>query len=75
MEIIASAVCRPTLPNYVATQEEFEMYCKELYDLIAKGVVKIRIHKEYTFSADGIRQAQEDITGRGTTGKLVVKVA
>lgn len=52
-----------------------EGYCKDLFDLINKGVVNIKIHKEYDFSAQGIRQTQEDITGRGTTGKLVVKVA
>lgn len=68
-------VARPTLGNYVATQEEMETYSAELYELIAKGVVNISIHQEYPFTADGIRQAQQDITSRKTTGKLVIKVA
>jgi NADPH2:quinone reductase len=59
----------------VTTQEEFEFYSKELFDLIANGVVKIAIHEEYEFSVDGIRKSQEDITSRKTTGKLVVKIA
>lgn len=73
--MICLSVCRPTLLNYVTTAEEFETNCKELFDLITKGTVKIKIHDEYEFSAEGIRKAQEDITGRKTTGKLIVKVA
>lgn len=68
-------MCRPTLNNYVATAQEFDSNCKELFDLIAKGIVKIKLHEEYEFSAEGIRKAQEDITGRKTTGKLIVKIA
>jgi NADPH2:quinone reductase len=59
----------------VTTQEEMEFYCKELFDLIAQGIVKIKIHEEYDFSVEGIRKSQEDITGRKTTGKLVIKIA
>lgn len=70
-----SVVCRPTLGNYVATQEEYETYAGELFDLIAKGIVNIKVHEEYDFSVEGIKKAQEDITSRKTTGKLVVKVA
>jgi NADPH:quinone reductase-like Zn-dependent oxidoreductase len=72
---ITISVCRPVLGNYVFTQEEYERYSDELFGLIAKGIVKIKIHEEYEFSVEGIRKAQEDITGRKTTGKLVVKVA
>jgi NADPH2:quinone reductase len=70
-----TTVCRPTLGNYVATQEELETYSAELFGLMAKGVVKIKVHEEYEFSADGIKKSQQDITSRKTTGKLVVKVA
>lgn len=68
-------VARPTLVNYVYTQEEFETTYAELFDLIAKGIVKFKIHGEYNLSAQGIRQAQEDITSRKTSGKLIVNVA
>ncbi len=67
-------VCRPTLGNYVATRDELETYTSQLWELVAQGAVKLRVHKEYPFSADGIKQSQVDITSRGTTGKLLIKV-
>lgn len=42
---------------------------------MARDIVKLRVHKEYELSADGIKQAQSDITGRSSTGKLIVRVA
>lgn len=68
-------VARPTLANYIATPEELETYSGELFDLISKGIVNVRIHEEYNMTAEGIRKAQEDITSRKTMGKLIVKVA
>lgn len=68
-------VARPVLNNYVYTQEEFEAAYADLFQLIEKGHVKFKIHGEYDLSAQGIRQAQEDITSRKTSGKLIVKVA
>lgn len=68
-------VTRPTVGNYIYTQEEFDRYTSELWDLVAKKVVKLQIHGDYEFSAEGIKKAQEDITGRGTTGKLLIKIA
>lgn len=52
-----------------------ESYSSELFDLLARGIVKLRVHGEYEFSEEGIKKTQMDITGRGTTGKLIVKVA
>ncbi|KAI9063529.1 NAD-P-binding protein [Trametes sanguinea] len=66
---------RPTLGNYVYTPEEGRRYSTELFDLIAKGELKIRIHAEYPFTAEGVQQAQKDLTGGKTVGKLIVKVA
>ncbi|PWN98991.1 GroES-like protein [Tilletiopsis washingtonensis] len=68
-------VCRPTLGNYVYTREETERYAAELFALLAQHKLTLRVHQEYAFSVEGVRQAQEDIAGRGTTGKLIVKVA
>jgi len=67
-------VVRPTLMNYIATPEELYSYSKEYLALIADGV-KVPIHQEYPFSAEGVAQAQIDLTGRGTSGKLLVKIA
>jgi NADPH2:quinone reductase len=33
------------------------------------------IHKVYPFTAAGVAESQKDITSRGTTGKLLIKVA
>lgn len=35
----------------------------------------MHVHKEYPFTAEGIQEAQRDITGRGTVGKLIVRIA
>ena len=66
---------RPTLMNYIVTPEESGPYFRKLMQMIENGTVKINIHNEYPFSAEGIQQAQTDITGRSTVGKLIVKVA
>jgi NADPH2:quinone reductase len=63
------------MSQYIATPEEGRVYSTEFFDLIAKGLVKINIHKEYPFTADGVRNAQIDIAGGKTTGKLIVKVS
>lgn len=65
---------RPRLNNYILTPEEFRQYADEYFQFLADGL-KVEIHKVYPFTADGVRQAQIDITGRGTIGKLLVNVA
>ncbi|KAF7347537.1 USP domain-containing protein [Mycena venus] len=65
---------RPTVGNYVFTPQEFFHYTKELFDLVANDSLKIKIHKEYPFTAEGAIQAQKDLTGGHTTGKLIIKV-
>lgn len=66
-------VTRPTLVNTVGTQEEMDKYSAEVFDLVAKGVVKTHVHGEYSFGVEGIRQAHADLTGRNSTGKLLIK--
>ncbi|THV06469.1 NAD(P)-binding protein [Dendrothele bispora CBS 962.96] len=65
---------RPTMNNYVYTPEEARYYGNKVWDLIADGVLKINIFEEYPFTAEGVQQAQKDLTGGKTTGKLIVKV-
>lgn len=65
---------RPTMSNYVATPEEAAHYGNELFRLIETGELKINIHKEYPFTAEGVQEAQQDLTGGKTTGKLVIKI-
>lgn len=64
---------RPRLDVYVAVRDDFEERSAELLDLVAKGIVKLDIGKEYTMEQVG--QAHDDLSGRKSTGKLIVKVA
>ncbi|EMD31877.1 hypothetical protein CERSUDRAFT_88457 [Gelatoporia subvermispora B] len=66
---------RPTLANYVYTPEESRKYGSELYSLIEQGILRINIFKEYPFTAEGVQQAQKDLVGGKTTGKLIVKIS
>lgn len=63
------------LGNYVYTPEEGRVYSEQLFKFIADGTLKINIHAEYPLTAEGVQQAQKDLTGGKTTGKLIVKVA
>ncbi|KAI0035144.1 NAD-P-binding protein [Vararia minispora EC-137] len=66
---------RPTAGNWVVTLEEKNYYGNELFRLVSTGELKINIYGEYSFTADGVRQAQLDLVGGKTTGKLLIKVA
>ncbi|TFY77519.1 hypothetical protein EWM64_g6493 [Hericium alpestre] len=66
---------RPTVSNYTATVEERDYYGAQLFKLIADGDLKINVHGEYPFTAEGVRQAQLDLVGGKTAGKLVIKVS
>jgi NADPH:quinone reductase len=61
--------------NYCTTPEESLHYANEVFGLIQKGAFKVNVHKEYPFTAEGVVDAQKDLTGGKTTGKLVIKVA
>ena len=63
-------VTRPTLAHYTLTREELEWRAGEVLGAIAKGELKLRIHKEYPL-AEAV-QAHEDLEGRKTTGKLLL---
>ncbi len=62
---------RPTLGGYIATREEFEHYANELFDMIIKDKFKINIHETYPLK--DAKRAQDDLEGRKTTGKLLLK--
>jgi len=57
------------------TVEERDAYAREAYRLVSSGDVKINIFKEYTFTAEGVRQAQLDLVEGKSAGKIIVKVA
>jgi len=66
---------RPTMVNWVVTLDEKNYYGNEVFRLVENGDLKIHIHGDYPFTAEGVRQAQQDLTGGKTTGKLLIKVA
>jgi NADPH2:quinone reductase len=63
-------ITRPTLVHYTATREELEWRASEVLGTIAKGELKLRIHKTYPLAEAA--QAHRDLEGRKTTGKLLL---
>jgi NADPH2:quinone reductase len=64
-------VTRPTLNDYIVTQDELLWRMKEVFDLIAAGTLKIHIGHSYRL-ADA-QQAHRDLEARKTTGKVLLK--
>ena len=64
-------ITRPTLAHYTATREELEWRANEVLQSIARGELKLRIHKVYPLAE--AEQAHRDLEGRKTTGKLLLK--
>ncbi|KAJ3289347.1 hypothetical protein HDU76_007548, partial [Blyttiomyces sp. JEL0837] len=63
---------RPSLFELMKTKEDIDFIIPPFMDLLQKGVVKLHIHKIYDL-ADA-RQAHEDLEGRKTEGKLILKL-
>jgi NADPH2:quinone reductase len=61
---------RPSLMAYTATREELLASAQALFDVVAKGVVKIEVHQTYPLK--DAAQAQRDLEGRKTTGSTVL---
>jgi NADPH2:quinone reductase len=61
---------RPTLGHYTATREELEARASELFDMVARKKLKLRI--EHVYPLAEARQAHRDLEGRKTTGKLLL---
>lgn len=62
---------RPTMFQYITNREEFEQYANELFDFMIKNKIDVRVHEVYPLKEAG--RAQEDLEGRKTTGKLLLK--
>ncbi|KAF9903300.1 NADPH:quinone reductase [Linnemannia zychae] len=63
---------RTTLFQYITTREEFDALSSELLGLVAEGKLQFAIHKVYPI--EDVKQAHDDLEGRKTTGKLVLKL-
>ena len=62
---------RPSLANYTATRKDLVATANDLFDVIAKGKVKISLNQTYAL-ADAA-QAQRDLEARLTTGSTVLQ--
>ena len=64
-------VTRPTLWHYVATRAELEWRAGKVLDWAATGELKLRT--EHMYPLDQAAQAQIDLEGRKTTGKILLE--
>jgi NADPH2:quinone reductase len=61
---------RPTLNTYAATREDLLSIANDLFDVVAKGAVKIPVNQTYALRDAG--KAHRDLEGRATTGSSIL---
>ncbi|WP_312796092.1 quinone oxidoreductase [Tianweitania sp.] len=61
---------RPTLFAYIAKRDELEESAAALFDVVAKGIVKININQRYRL--EDAAQAHRDLEARKTTGTTIL---
>ena len=66
-----------SLPGYLVTPEEVDHYTNELWGALRDGIFKIRVAGQYPFTADGVREAQRELTTPGgkLAGKILIKIS
>jgi NADPH2:quinone reductase len=64
---------RPTLAHYAAEPAELQQRARELLGWIAEGTLRVRIGARYPL--EQAADAQADLEGRGTTGKVVLTLS
>ncbi len=63
-------VTRPTIGTYVARREDLLSGARELFDLVARGVITIHVNQRYPLREVG--RAHMDLEARKTTGSTVL---
>jgi NADPH2:quinone reductase len=61
---------RPTLVTYMASTEELRQSANRVFDLVAKGVLKIRINQRYPLA--DIAKAHTDLESGRTSGSSII---
>ena len=64
-------VTRPTLGTHVAQRSQLEASANELFSLVKKGAIEIKVDQTYPLAKAG--QAQADLEARKTTGSTILK--
>ena len=63
-------VTRPTAAHYAQTTEELDEAAADLFDAVARGLVKIEIHQRYKLADSA--ECHRDLEARKTTGASVL---
>jgi NADPH2:quinone reductase len=63
-------VTRPSLNGYADTRERLEMMCRDLFDMLGSGKVKVDIGQRFALADAG--KAQDALAGRQTTGSTIL---
>jgi len=61
---------RPTLVHYIATRDELQQRARTLFDWIGSGQLRLRM--EFEFPLRNVAEAHTSLTGRKTTGKVLL---
>ncbi len=61
---------RQTLFNHIATREATQAMADDLFDVVSRGLVKIRIDQR--FPLDEVREAHRVLEARKTTGCTIL---
>ncbi len=63
-------VTRPTLDTHVASREDLLATANDLFDVVARGIVKIEVNQ--TYALKDAAQSHRDLEARKTTGSTVL---
>ena len=63
-------MCRPTLMDFISTNEERKERCDELFNWIAQGNIKLRVAAE--FNLEEAAKAHQLLESRATSGKILL---
>ena len=63
---------RPTLFNYTASRHELETAANELFDVVARGKVKIEVKQR--FALKDAAEAHRQLEARKTSGSTILTI-
>ena len=63
---------RPRLVDYVGNPADYAAGCAELFDVVARGIVKIEVGKSYGLAQAA--HAHTDLESRATTGSVILVI-
>lgn len=65
---------RPSLFLYKSNKMELILSENEVFEMIRRRVIKIKLNKRYKFTEESIREAHRDLEGRKTSGASIIVV-